>query len=127
VVPIYWGNGSPKPGEAFLLAEEAGMGDKMKAALFKASFEEHKDIGQLDVLEKIGSAIGMGFDFSVRLRSGEKSKAVQKALDLSKENGVEETPSLIIAGHLLTFPTMTHGDIQNFTQNVITILGSILK
>jgi hypothetical protein len=33
-VPIYWSDhGSPKPGEAYLLAEEAGKGEAMKKAL----------------------------------------------------------------------------------------------
>ena len=41
-VPLYWGKGSPKPGEAYLLAEEAGKGEQMKKALFEAFFVEKK-------------------------------------------------------------------------------------
>ncbi|GFP24453.1 thiol:disulfide interchange protein DsbA, partial [Candidatus Hakubella thermalkaliphila] len=44
-IPIYWGKGSPKPGEAYLLAEEVGKGEKMKKAIYRARFVEKKNIG----------------------------------------------------------------------------------
>ena len=50
VVPVYWGKGSPKPGEAYLLAVEAGRGDQMKKAIFDAFFLERKDISKVEVL-----------------------------------------------------------------------------
>jgi len=49
-IPIHWGRGSMKPAEAYLLAEEAGMGEQMKRALFYTYFVEKKDIGDVKVL-----------------------------------------------------------------------------
>ncbi len=125
--PIYWGKGSPKPGEAYFLAEEAGKGEKMKEALFHAHFVERKNIGDIKALEEIGQKIGLGVDFSKRLRAGDKAKDAQKALDMARAYGVDETPTLIIAGNIMTNPHAFNHNIDAFRENVMTILRSILK
>lgn len=127
LVPVYWGNSSQKPGEAYFLAEEAGKGDAMKKALFKAHFVDKKDIGDIAVLESIGAQIGMGFDFSVKLRNGAKAPEARKALDMAREYQIEETPTLIIAGNIATNPHAAGHDLNDFKNNVISILRSIIK
>ncbi|MDI6743935.1 MAG: DsbA family protein [Thermodesulfovibrionales bacterium] len=126
-IPIYWGKGSPKPGEAYLLAEDAGRGEKMKEALFRANFVEKKNIGDVRVLQEIGQKIGLGADFSKRLRAGDKTKDVQKALDMAGMYGVEETPTLIIAGNIMTNLHPFGHNTDAFRENVIAILRSIVK
>ncbi|HCC68491.1 MAG TPA: hypothetical protein DEP99_01175 [Nitrospiraceae bacterium] len=126
-IPIFWGRGSPKPGEAYFLALEAGKGRKMEEAIFRARFVERKDIGDVRVLEEIGQKIGLGFDFSRRLRAGDKAKDAQKALDMADAHGVNETPTLIIAGNIMTSPNAFNYNIDAFRENVITILKSMLK
>jgi len=127
IYPIYWGKGSPKPGEAYYLAEEAGKGEQMKAALFHAHFVEKKDIGSMEVLEQIGTKLGLGFDFSRKLRTGEKEKHVRLALSMAELYRVEETPTLIIAGNVMTNMHPFHHDANALRDNVITILKSIIK
>lgn len=127
IIPIYWGKGSPKPGEAYLLAEEAGKGEKMKEAIFRANFIEKKDIGDVKVLEAIGKNIGLGPDFSKRLEAGEKAKDVQKALDMARAYGVDETPTLIIAGNIMTNLHPFQHNTDALRENVIMILKGILK
>lgn len=126
-IPIYWGKGSPKPGEAYLLAEESGKGEKMKEAIFNAHFVHRKNIGDVKVLEGIGKELGLGFDFSKKLRAGDKANDVQKALDMAAMYGVDETPTVIIAGNIMTNPHVFNHDINAFRENVITILRTILK
>ncbi len=126
-VPIYWGKGSPKPGEAYFLAEEAGKGEQMRKAIFKAYFVEKRDIGNVEVLEDIGIKLGLGFDFSRRLRTGEKAGDVGEAILMSKKYDINETPSLIIAGNLKTTPGMLDHSIDLLRDNAITILKSIFK
>lgn len=126
-IPIYWGKGSPKPGEAYLLAEESGKGEKMKEAIFNAHFVHRKNIGDVKVLEGIGKELGLGFDFSKKLRAGDKANDVQKALDMAAMYGVDETPTVIIAGNIMTNPHVFNHDINAFRENVITILRNILK
>lgn len=127
IFPLYWGEGSPKPGEAYYLAEEAGKGEQMKAALFHAHFVEKKDIGDLDVLEGIGAKLGLGFDFSRRLRAGDKAKHVQLALAMAEMYKVDETPTIIIAGNIMTNMHPFHHNADALRDNVITILKSIIK
>ncbi|MBI4698228.1 MAG: thioredoxin domain-containing protein [Nitrospirae bacterium] len=127
IVPVYWGQGSSKPGEAYLLAEEAGKGEQMKKALFDAHFLENKDTGDIGILEELGAKSGLGFDFSRRLRAGDKSKDINEALTLMKTYGVDETPTLIIAGNLKVAPGMLDHNMDAFRNDVILIIKSILR
>lgn len=126
-IPIYWGEGSPKPGEAYLLAKDEGKGEEMKKAIFKAIFIDRKDIGKVEVLEDLAVKIGLGFDFSRKLRTGEKAGEIGKAILMTKTYGVEETPILIIAGNIKTTPTMLKQNIGDLRDNTITILKSLLN
>lgn len=127
-MPIYWKeHGSPKPGEAYLLAEEAGKGEEMKKALFAAQMVEKRDIGDVTVLEDIAGMVGLGGDFSNKLRSGVKAEEAQKAVDMAQKYGVTETPTLIIAGNIKTDPHPMNHDLDVFRINVQAIIASILK
>ncbi len=127
-VPIFFGeHGSPKPGEAYFLAEDAGKGEEMKKALFEAQMVQKRNIGDIKVLESIGKNLGLGPDFSKKLRDGEKAKDVQKALDLVKAYGLNETPTLVIAGNIVTNSHPMNHDLDTFRINVMAIVASILK
>ncbi len=125
-VPVFWGNGSPKPGEAFFLAEEAGKGEQMRKELFHAIFVEKKDIGNVEVLEDIAVKIGLGFEFSQQLRSGAKAREAGEAILMSNNYNISETPALIIAGNIVTSPG-NFKDMDAFRENAITIIKSILQ
>ena len=127
IIPVHWGKASPKPGEAYYLAEEAGKGEQMKKALFEALFLEKKDIGNIEVLEDIGARIGMGFDFSARLRAGEKAEAVARGNEMMREYHISETPTVVIAGNLMTNPGMLNHNVDVMRDNVILILKSLFK
>ncbi len=126
IIPIYWGKGSSKPGEAYLLAEEAGKGEQMKKALFDAHFIDKRDIGDVDILENLGTKLGLGFDFSRKLRAGVMFEDINQALALMKSYGVEETPTLIIAGNLKVSPSVFDHNMDAFKNDVILIIKSIL-
>lgn len=126
-VPIFWGKGSPKPGEAYFLAKDAGKGEEMKKAIFTAIFKEGKDIGKVEVLEELGAKIGLGFDFSRKLRTGEKAGEVGQAILMTKTYGIEETPVLIIAGNIKTSPHMINHSMSNLRDNAITIIKSLFN
>ncbi|GBE04991.1 periplasmic protein disulfide isomerase I [bacterium BMS3Abin10] len=127
-VPVYWGeHGSPKPGEAYLLAEETGKGEEMKKALFEAQMVQKRNIGDIGVLESIGKKLGLGSDFSKNLRSGKKAEDIQKGMDMAKAYGLNETPTLIIAGNIKTDSHKLEHNLDAFRQNIIAILRGILK
>ena len=126
-IPIFWGDGSPKPGEAYFLAKDAGKGEEMKKAIFKALFIDGKDIGKVEVLEELGVKIGLGFDFSHKLRTGAKAGEVGESIIMTKTYGIDETPALIIAGNIKTSPHMLEHSMNNLRDNAITILKSLLN
>lgn len=126
-IPIYWGQGSSKPGEAYLIAVDEGKGEEMKKALFEAIFIEKKDIGKIETLEDIGMKIGLGFDFSKKLRGGEKDSEAREAVDMARRLGINETPSLVIAGNIKTSPGKVNGNVDLMRDNTILILKSILN
>lgn len=126
-VPIYWGKGSSKPGEAYLLAEDAGKGEQMKKALFEAFFIDKKDIGNVDVLEEIGTKTGLGFEFSRKLRAGDKEKEANAALIMSKAYSIEETPTMVVAGNLKMSPSIVEHNMDFFRDNTITVIKDILQ
>lgn len=127
VIPIYWGKGSPKPGEAYLIAKEAGKGDQMKKAIFEAIFIDNRDIGEIEVLEDIGSKVGLGFEFSKKLRAGYKADDAEEALELMKKYRLQETPSLIVAGNLMINPGMLNNSVELMRDNTIAVLKSLFK
>jgi thiol:disulfide interchange protein DsbA len=126
-LPIFWGQGSPKPGEAYLIAVDEGKGEQMKKALFEAIFIEKQDIGKIEVLESIGIKVGLGFDFSKKLRGDEKAAAAIEAVEMSRSYGINETPSLIIAGNVRTSPGKVNGNVDLMRDNTILILKSIFN
>jgi len=126
-LPIFWGKGSPKPGEAYLIAVDEGKGEQMKKALFEAVFIEKQDIGKIEILESIGIKVGLGFDFSKKLRGDEKAVAAREAVDLARSYGINETPSLVIAGNVRTSPGKVNGNVDLMRDNTILILKSIFN
>lgn len=128
IVPIFWErHGSPRSGEAYLLAEESGKGEEMKSALFHAKMVDKLDIEDVNVLEGLAVKIGLGFDFSRKLRSGEKTRESRQGVQLARQYGVNGTPTLIIAGNIVTSPHSMNHDLDKFRSNIITILKSIFK
>lgn len=127
-VPIYWGDhGSPKPGEAYLIAEEMGKGEAMKKALFDAHMIQKKNIADITILEEIGREVGLGPEFGKKLRAGAKAGETRKALAMAQKVGINETPTIVIAGSIKTDPHAMDHKIDLFRDNIIVILKSILK
>jgi len=127
VMPIFWGAGSPVPGEAFLLAEDAGKGEQMKKALFNASFRDKLDIGKFEVVESLAMQVGLGFDFSRALRSGEKAEEARNILNMARSYGVEGTPTFIIAGNLSADTEAFGSNTDAARDNVIAIIKGVLE
>ncbi len=128
IIPIYWGDhGSPKPGEAYLIAEEMGKGEAMKKALFDAQMVQKINIGDINVLESIGKEVGLGPDFGKKLRAGDKTGETQQALDMAKKIGISETPTIVIAGNIKTDPHAMDHDLDMYRDNILMIIKSIVK
>ena len=83
---IYWSN-----------IEESQ--DKIVSALFKAYFQEGKDIGNKEVLIEIGSRSGMQAELIDRLLSSDQDKELIKTQDQEgRKTGIAGVPMFIVDG-----------------------------
>ncbi len=127
LVPIVWGEQSIKTVEAYILAERYGKGREMADAIFKARFEEGRDIGDVEVLIALGRQLGLGEDFEKLLRSGAANQEAQNNIKLAASYGIEETPTLIVNGNIVVNPHPTGDDVIAMAQNLDIIIQKLLR
>ena len=88
--------------EGYRFAEIAGRAAEYNAAVFKAFFQEDRDIGDMDVLLRIAASIGLDQnEFRVALESGQFTSAHNASLAEAAERGVHSVPSVYINGQQL--------------------------
>jgi predicted DsbA family dithiol-disulfide isomerase len=89
---------SRKAHEAAEFARQAGQFDFMHRALFRAFFEDGRDLASLDVLLDIGRAAGLqARDMRDALESGRHAGKVLEDQRLAQEIGVSGVPALVIS------------------------------
>jgi predicted DsbA family dithiol-disulfide isomerase len=82
--------------EAVAHAREQGRFDAMHEALFRAFFEEGRDIGNVDVLADIGAASGLDrADLAETLASGRHTASVHEDQQLAYSLGVSGVPIMV--------------------------------
>lgn len=93
---------TPNTLDAHRLIHWAGIEGRQTAAvsaLFKAYFEEGRDIGQHDVLADIADAIDMDASVVLRLLASDSDREDIRARDAhSRQMGVNSVPTFIVAG-----------------------------
>jgi predicted DsbA family dithiol-disulfide isomerase len=88
---------SRKAHEAAESAREAGLLDAMNRALFKAFFEDGRDLADTDVLLDIGQSVGLDSDeLREALASGRYTQRVLEDQKLARQIGISGVPALII-------------------------------
>jgi thiol:disulfide interchange protein DsbA len=129
--PMLWrtvaaDKGFEKSIEAYILAERMGKGEEMKNALFKALFVDKKDLTSEIALGEIGKSVGLGDDFITALKNGDAKDEAEANIKDAVSFQVDETPTVIINGNLKVNPSMTNEDMTQMTNNLDTIIGSLL-
>ena len=107
-IPMTLPSVSPQPRtqKAFLalqLAQEQGKADEYSEAMFKAFFQDDRDIGDEDVIVDIAETLGMDAA-SVRKAMSSPERLRQHRVDLAhatKTVGVTVVPGIVINGTLL--------------------------
>jgi predicted DsbA family dithiol-disulfide isomerase len=85
-----------KAHEAAAFAASRGAGPAFRAAVFAAHFVDGRDIGRLDVLAEIASAVGLdASEARVVLDVDTFTARVAGQVDAARRAGVEETPTLV--------------------------------
>lgn len=125
--PIVWGDQSIKTVEAYLLAKEFGKGEEMKDALFKANFEENRNIGDMNTLIDIAKGISLGDEFAAKLESGHIENEAMENIRSATRYEIRETPTLIIDGNIKVDPHLTDDNLALMMENLDTIIGGLLE
>jgi predicted DsbA family dithiol-disulfide isomerase len=88
---------SRKAHEAAEFAREAGLLDAMNGALFRAFFEEGRDLADVAVLIDIGRSVGLDEDgLREALDSGRHAERVVEDEHLARQIGISGVPALIV-------------------------------
>jgi len=88
---------SRKAHQAAEYAREAGLLDAMNRALFKAFFEDGRDLANLDVLIEIGRSVGLdGGGLRDALESNRHEERVLEDEQLARQIGISGVPALIV-------------------------------
>jgi predicted DsbA family dithiol-disulfide isomerase len=84
------------------LAGEKGVQDAVVEALFRAYFEEGRNIGEAAVLTKVALAAGIDGNKAAKLLgSGMGAAAVREELERAYDIGVDSVPTILIDGEPL--------------------------
>ena len=106
-VPISLPSISPQPytrlaHEGFQFAKKAGKALEYHARVFRAFFQEDRDIGEAAVLTELAGEIGLDeSSFGAALESGELAEPHKQSLKKAMKFGVNSVPSVFIDGELL--------------------------
>ncbi len=106
-VPLSLPGISPQPytrlaHEGFQFAKKAGKALEYNARVFRAFFQEDRDIGDLAELSKLADEIGLDeSSFRAALESGEFAKPHKQSLKKAMELGVNSVPGVFIDGKAL--------------------------
>lgn len=89
---------SRKALEAAEFAREKGVYDRMHTALFRAFFEEGRDIGEIEVLLQVGESVGLDTDeLRTALEEGRFTEKVIGDEELARKLGVDSVPTMFVA------------------------------
>jgi predicted DsbA family dithiol-disulfide isomerase len=82
-----------------LLAQEAGIGREMAEALFRANFQEGRDIGKTGVLADVAAQVGLDRDRVARFLGGDQlGRVVDESQAEAQSLGVNGVPFFVIDG-----------------------------
>lgn len=82
-----------------LLAQEAGIGREMAEALFRAYFNEGRDVGKTGVLADVAAGVGLDRDRVARFLAGDQlSRVVDESQAEAGALGVNGVPFFVLEG-----------------------------
>jgi predicted DsbA family dithiol-disulfide isomerase len=82
-----------------LLAQEAGIAREMAEVLFRANFQEGRDVGKTGVLADVAAGVGLDRDRVARFLAGDQlARVVDESQAEAKALGVDGVPFFVIDG-----------------------------
>jgi predicted DsbA family dithiol-disulfide isomerase len=97
----HWYDSKPAH-QAYLWAEERGVGDAFKRKLFEAYFVGDKNIASSDLLAGIAAELGLdGDDLRAALAEGRYRTQVESEYEEARQVGVTAVPTFVAGGYAL--------------------------
>ncbi|MHC2991561.1 2-hydroxychromene-2-carboxylate isomerase [Pontibacter sp. HJ8] len=88
--------------EGYQYAKENGVGAKYTHRMFTAFFQEHQDIGDIDVITRLAEEIGLNeAGFRPALESRQYKEVHQQALRHAYQAGIQAVPTFIIGNKVV--------------------------
>lgn len=82
-----------------LLAQEAGIAREMAEALFRANFQDGRDVGKTGVLADVAAQVGLDRDRVARFLGGDQlGRVVDESQAEARELGIDGVPFFVIDG-----------------------------
>jgi predicted DsbA family dithiol-disulfide isomerase len=90
--------------EGYQYAKEHGLANEYNDRILRAFFQEDQDIGQIDVLTNLASAIGLnGAEFKAALETRKYKTVHQQALEYAfRQIGINSVPTFMIGDRILS-------------------------
>lgn len=107
-VPIKLPTMSPRPQsrlahEGYQFAKLAEKGQEYNQRVFKAFFQENRNIGNIDVLSQLAQEVGLNHTaFRTALETGEFSTVHENAQSMARNIGIRSVPSFFIEGQAVS-------------------------
>jgi predicted DsbA family dithiol-disulfide isomerase len=103
-------------------ARDRGKFVEMHDALFRAYFEESRNIGDAGVLCEIAAECGLDpEEFQVEILVGRYAALIDKTTALAREKGVTSTPTMIFDNRLV----LTGAQDDNVYKDILERLGAV--
>ncbi len=119
-----WLSNSHRALELAEFARDRAAFTAVHSALFRAYFEERRDIGDLDVLCEIGSAAGLdAAEFRVEVMVGRYAELVDRTTKVARGKGVVSTPTVIFDDRFV----LTGAQNLDVYTSVLDRMGAELK
>ncbi len=100
-------------------AEEQGVGDAYHAAVFRAFWQEAKDIGNRSVLGDIAEAVSLQRDaFLQALDSDRYLAAVETDVDQARAYGLHAVPALVFEDKYLVSGAQPYAVLQQVVEQI---------
>jgi len=125
--PIYWGEQTPYPAMAYYISDEQGVEDKFTQTLFDTNFQLNVNIFQPRVIRMLSQDFGIQKAMADGMQSPRIRKKVDQSLQQAKKYDVRETPTIIINDTLKVTPSLSGGDVEKMTDNLIVIFEDLLN
>lgn len=125
--PIYWGNQTPYPARAYYIADNLGIEERFTQELFDTNFKLNINIFQPRVIQFLAKDYGVAKEMKEAMKDPAIQAKVQKSLDMAKQYGADETPTIIINDVLKVAPSLYSGSVDEMTKGLEQIFDDILS